>query len=558
MPEADRLTAADRPRRRLAMTPSRADPVGSARALPSGPQPVAVEPVGRPDVSARLTALVLLLLTGVGAFLRFAGIGDKSLWIDEAFSVWVSDQPVGDLWRTTVELDFHPPLYYGALHVWVGFGDGEAALRSLSALLSVLTLPVVFLIGERLGGPVLGLLSCGLVALSPLQISYAQQARMYALMTFCASLSILFLVLVLDGTAGGRTARRRTLYWACFAVSTTSTMLSHNTGVLLAAAVALFVAIVMVRSVRRRARGHVDPLLPSGSLRQPLQGVVGAATGLGAALVLWLPWLPHFVSQSRRVDDEFWISAPSLPTFLQHWEDLFNAYGPEAGRGIYVLIGVVVLIVLGVGQLRAPMALLLVLLVLVPVALELLVSIRRPIFFTQTLVWTAIPFSVLMAAAMLRLRIRPLIILVAGGVVLLNAVAIRSYYLDGSKEDWRTAAQYVAQGVRTGDLVLFSAAWAQIPFDYYYDRYGGPSIREHGLPTDVEESRVLEAKMTQADVARLDELTARSPTVWLVYSHDWYTDPGGIVPSRLSSSFEQVESRVLTGVTVTRYRAGSD
>jgi hypothetical protein len=517
------------------VTAFRADPAGPARGAPEGAPSRPPAPRDHGNLSTRLTVLLVVLGTGAGGVLRFAGIGHNSLWIDEAFSVYVGRQPLADLWRTTVHLDFHPPLYYALLHVWMAFGDGETALRSLSALLSTLTLPVVFLIGARLGGRVLGVASCGLVALSPIQIAYAQQVRMYALMTFWAALSILFLVQLLEGPG-----RRRNLSWAAFAVSTALTMLSHNTGVLLPVSIAVFVGIAWVRGPR------------------PVPGLLAVATGLGAAVLLWLPWLPYFLSQAHRVDREFWISPPSWPTFLEHWHDLINAYGPDGGYRSVVLAAVVVLVGLGVRRLRSSLALLMLLLVLVPVAVELLVSIRRPIFFTQTLVWTSVPFSILLTAGILALRARPVIALVTAAVLVLNATGIRGYYRDGQKEDWRDAARYVSKHVRTGEQVLFSAAWAQIPFDYYYGRLDGPPLTSHGLPTDVPESQALEAKMTRADLARLDRLTTGHPSVWVVYSHDWYTDPQELVRSRLNTTFRETDSRDFTDITVVHYRAGSD
>jgi hypothetical protein len=192
------------------------------------------------------------------------------------------------------------------------------------------------------------------------------------------------------------------------------------------------------------------------------------------------------------------------------------------------------------------------------VAVELLVSVRRPVFLAQTLIWTSVPFSVLLAAGLLHLRRRPFLVLAAGMVLVCHAVGIRGYQQYGGLEDWRAAVEHMAQRVRPDEPVLFSAAWAQIPFDYYYGRSGGPSIARYGLPTDVFASRVLEAEMTRADLARLDDVTAGRSTVWVVYSHDWYTDPQGMVPSRLSASFEVVETSEFPGVTVTRYSAIRD
>jgi hypothetical protein len=530
--------------------------------------PAATVP-GRPDrLTPRRTALLLLAVTAGGAVLRFAGLGDKSLWIDEAFSVWVSGQPLASLWRTTVDLDFHPPLYYALLHAWLALGDGEVVVRGLSALLSVLTIPVVFLIGARLGGRALGLMSSGAVALSPLQIAYAQQARMYALMTLCAALSLLFLVLLLLPASTGApsaspagpgvpTARRARLVWAGFAVSTALAMLSHNTAVLLPLAIGVFLAVAAVRSARRDDGGAGRPPARAGRRGDPFRGLAGAATGLAAAVALWSPWLPHFVAQSRRVDREFWISPPTPAAVLEHWHDLVNAHGPPGAYRGYVLLAVLVLIALGVRHLRAAAGLgvLLLVLVVVPVVAELLVSLRRPIFFTQTLVWTSVPYGILLAAGVLHLRRQSVVATVAAMVVALDLVGIRGHVRDEGMENWREAVRDVAPSIRPDDVVLFSAGWAQIPFDYYYSKLDARAVAKHGLPTDVLESRVLEAKMTNADLARLDDLTTGRSRIWLVRSHDWYTDPAGIVPARLERSFDQVDSRSFTGITVVQYRA---
>jgi hypothetical protein len=142
--------------------------------------------------------------------------------------------------------------------------------------------------------------------------------------------------------------------------------------------------------------------------------------------------------------------------------------------------------------------------------------------------------------------------------VALNAVGIRNYHQSDGKEDWRGAVQYVAEHVRPGELVLFSAAWAQVPFDYYYPRFGGPPITQHGLPANVGEGRVLEARMSVSDLARLDRLTTGRMTVWTVYSHDWYTDPRRLVPSRLSASFRMIESREFPGIVVVHHRTSPE
>ena len=261
-----------------------------------------------------------------------------------------------------------------------------------------------------------------------------------------------------------------------------------------------------------------------------------------------------------RVDDEFWIAPPTLSTFLDHWGDLANAFGPAGFLRIVVLLAVAALVLLGSRQVwgSSPAQLILLLsLLFTPVAVELLISLRRPIFFTQTLVWTSIPLIVLLAAGLLRLRSRALAASALSLIVLLSTVALVNYHQNDGKENWRAAVEYIADRVQSHELLLFSAAWAQIPFDYYYERQSAPDVVRHGLPTDLVDGEVLEQKMTPADVVRLDQLTLGRPTFWVVYSHDWYTDARGIVPSRLSASFQAVDTQTFTGIMVVRYRSES-
>jgi hypothetical protein len=299
-------------------------------------------------------------VTALALVLRLAGIGDKSLWLDEAFSTWVANLPLDQLWRTTLQLDTHPPLYYTLLHFWISPQSGEVALRSLSALWEVATVPVVYLTGRAIGGRRLGLLVALLQAVSPLHVWYAQQGRMYAMLTFFAAVALLCLVrLLVGGLARGATL----LCWAGFVLATVLTMLSQNTGVLLPVTVAVFVAGVAVHRVvderRRRADQHATSLLP----------------------------------------------APSAQGVLDHVRDLVSAWAP-AGTQIPLLVGAVAMVGLAGWSLRHRPALfwLLVLLVVGPAVGELLVSARRPIFYAQTLVWTSVPLTLLLGVGLRQLR----------------------------------------------------------------------------------------------------------------------------------------------------------
>ena len=101
---------------------------------------------------------VVVLLTLAGGFLRILLIGTKGMWLDETVSVWLAKQSVVDMLHWIVKIDPHPPLYYLLLHYWIAnYGDTPYYVRLLSALFGTVTIPIIYLIGKRMSGAVVGL-----------------------------------------------------------------------------------------------------------------------------------------------------------------------------------------------------------------------------------------------------------------------------------------------------------------------------------------------------------------------------------------------------------------
>ncbi|MFN8468155.1 MAG: hypothetical protein U0X20_21535 [Caldilineaceae bacterium] len=64
----------------------------------------------------------------------------------------------------------------------------------------------------------------------------------------------------------------------------------------------------------------------------------------------------------------------------------------------------------------------------VPFVGELIVSIRRPIFYDRTLIWITIPLLLLLAAGIMQLRFRLLIILAVGAIITNYLFSAGDYY----------------------------------------------------------------------------------------------------------------------------------
>jgi mannosyltransferase len=558
-----------------------------------------------------LVPTALLAITVIGGLLRAYQIGFKSLWIDEAFSVWMGRQPIPGMLSWLIRIDQHPPLYYLLLRFWMQAGDAigtmatpgwsAAWVRALSALASTGNIPVLYLLGRRLAGRHVGLLAAFVLALSPFHVYLAQEARMYSLLCLNASLALLALVYLLtspplrahpnghqngvppwcpedtprpggmldslprqlteDGRLGGL---GRGPTWTAYILFTAATLWTHNTAIFYLAAVNLS---VLGLTLAVRCRSTARPLAHRGSTLAPppLRAWIAAQA---CVLLLWSPWIKPFIRQATGVYREFWLSAPTWGTVAGTIHNMMSAFLPSdtpvGTIALWSLYGIVILV--GICRLcqRPAVLILLATLCVTPIAGELLASLRRPIFYDRTLIWASIPLYLLFALGLGldqetrflgRNRVSPrrhvpaalgLLIL-----IVLNASSLHNYTSSYQKEQWDDAAAYVAGRVQDGDLVLFHASWTELPFDFYFDTER--SIEKHGLPVDLFDRGVLEPKMTENDLLRLYELIRGHDRIWLVYSHNWYTDPHNLIPEALAGYATLLEWRPFHGLEVHLY-----
>src|SRR5918993_3625895 len=129
--------------------------------------------------SATLAPLAVGAAVALGVALRF--FSTSALWLDEALSVNIASLSPGDILEA-LRHDGHPPLYYLLLHYWMELvGDGDAAVRALSGVIGVATLPVAWVAGRRIAGIDGARWSVVVLALSPYAIRYSSETRMYSL-----------------------------------------------------------------------------------------------------------------------------------------------------------------------------------------------------------------------------------------------------------------------------------------------------------------------------------------------------------------------------------------
>ncbi len=549
-----------------------------------------------------LAPWLVIILTLVGGWLRVFLLDSKGLWLDETFNMWLASHSVGDMLHWTAKISQHPPLYYLLLHYWMALnGDTPYNIRLLSALFGAGTIPIIYLIGKRMSGAMMGLAAAALLAFSPFSIRLAQDTGMYTCLAFNAAAAIYALARLLTDPRSARpigsqfreylhawrTSRQpepeiaanfsyvqktrsqtgwrawiwrhhwapiqtieTDLAWVAFIVFSAATMLSHNTAVLFPFAANIFVLGLML--FQRIKKPGSLPALQAPSF----WNWVKAQTGI---FLLWSPWIFAFFQQVRRVYQEFWIPKPGWNTVTQALKSFLNQFMPgqaSQAKIFWILYALVLCLGLVHYRKRFSRFLFLAALFAIPFLGELIVSIRRPIFLDRTLIWTTIPLFLALGAGIAQLRFRLLMVGVLGVLGINNLFSAGDYYRFMRNEDWSTAAGYVAYYAQKDDLILFHATRVQIPFDYYFKPYEdlySLQVERHGVPVDLFDSGTLEPKMTDSDIPGLISLLSGRNRVWLVYGYNWNTDPMGLIPQTLASEMKLIRTRDFYGGQVQLY-----
>ncbi|MEG4113124.1 MULTISPECIES: glycosyltransferase family 39 protein [unclassified Microcoleus] len=229
-----------------------------------------------PPLDKWLRFLIIAVLV-IGILFRFANLDRKFYWIDETYtSLRVSgyteaeiikqisyqkitspadlqkyqqinsEKTVRDTLNSLATEDpQHPPLYYVLARYWAQwFGSSVAAMRSLAAVISLLVFPATYwLAWELFESSAVAWMAIAIFAISPYHILFAQEARQYSLWTVTTILSCAALLRAMrpDST---QNAVALVLSWALYAGTATLGFYTHLLFVCVAAAHAIYVAVI--------------------------------------------------------------------------------------------------------------------------------------------------------------------------------------------------------------------------------------------------------------------------------------------------------------------------
>jgi 4-amino-4-deoxy-L-arabinose transferase-like glycosyltransferase len=513
-----------------------------------------------------LLPLIAILL--LATFLRFYRLAHQSLWADEGNSLALAQRGFMEIAQRTA-FDIHPPAYYWLLKIWTAlFGYSEVGLRSLSAALGVGVVYLVWLLGRQLFSPKIGLLAALIAALSPLQVYYSQEARMYMLLTLLGSATVLAAVEILIGytlveTCGAYCVMRNPFLSVVYIFTVTAGLYTHYAYPVILLVVNLTAVIYFIQNSQYPKgtlfvirNSEFPGLLKAGKTpnSKPLHWLALQLI----PLLLYLPWLPIAWRQITTWPSERPAGALSDTLGTVSNTLLFGLSWPYNLEWLAAItLGFSLAASLWLGgkrkvasskwqetrtthhALRAtpPRSSLLTLLLWLLLPIILTIAIFSPAFLKFLLVAApalALLLAIAIATVATNFARRWIDNLV--GAILLAALTITSllslyhYYTNPAfaRDNYRGIAQFIKAIGNANDAIILNAEGQQDVFNYYYE--AGVDIRAPVYP--LPQRRPL----NEAEIlAELQRIAAESRKIYAVYWATHQADPNGLIEGWLDT-----------------------
>jgi len=482
---------------------------------------------------ARLVSLVALSLGA--CFFAFFSIDRRSMWLDEAHSVFTGLRPFLDVVAGDPQGDSSPPLYYVVLSLWMrAFGISEVAVRSLSGVFFLLALGGMYVLVTTLfGDKRAGVIAAILYMTSPPAVRHAHSARMHSLLGLevILSLTLFYRLFFLDAPESRR--RDALLYALVNALG----MFTHNWFHFALAAQGLaFLVFVFPRKIREASVVYVLSVLPYAVL-----------------------WLPAGLTQLDR-SALSWIARPTFSgDFVLSFLDFFG--GRRLGGMVF---GAVALLLLASAKARAAarsrVVLSLFFVSVVSLAIPFLISQYRPIFVTGRYTIIALPpFVAGLSHVLWTSGYRRLLAACLGALIIGSGWGLLARRLPEEVGSDRRAAEDLMRHGRPGDVMIYNGL-AMPAIEYYFllNRRRGDFValtfpQEHAShPAWMDVAAMRGRKKELADEAEglaqhLDVTLAPGQRLWVFRggSDKEITD---LLSTRLEGRFLLEEARPISGL----------
>lgn len=475
---------------------------------------------------------ILFCLILIFAFLiRLIAI-NQSFWLDEAIGVIAAKTlSFKELAINFIKADNHPPLYYLLLKLWGdSLGYSEISIRLLSILFSILTLGIVYKIGELLNlKKGISLLTVLLLATSPLYIYYSQEARMYSLATLTVSLSIYSFLLINNDKY-----KNKILSWILFSFSMIFLVLSDYVPVFLLPIFFLYAF------YSRKDFAWWKKFLISFS---PL-------------LILGIFWIPVLLAQAERgrnliSDLPSWLKVSggaSLKELILVWNKFVLGRISFYPKNIYYLLIVIFSIPFIVSLLsslrKIKKNILVWLWLIVPLTLGFVVSFLFPVFIYFRFIFVLPAFYLILSLGINYFQNKTLKIILIASLLIVNLIGWSIYIADPSqqRENWRGAVNFIETKAKENEIAIFNYPEPFAPFRWYATKINGVGVAD---------SIFVHSEKTE----KLVDLNTSNKNGVYYFEYLWeLSDPNRVIEDALKKEgFKQKEVYNFNGVGIISY-----
>ena len=527
-----------------------------------------------------------LILIILGAFAwRVNGLTNQSLWRDEVDAIYFALRDLPDTLAMFGAMAQNGVLYFLSLRVWFHLaGATEFALRYISLLAGVLTVPLTWQVARRLlngdgtkriapqpphptppliregtvprltrgGGALMPLMAALLLAVNPYQLWYGQEGKMYTLMT---ALILLAHWCWLTGISRGGWR-----VWLLYLVTVSLALYVHLLSIIIIPLHLTWFLIAWPQS-RRQWRGY---------------GFALAGLTLPYLPFVWWQW-----AMLTSADKLTGFSFTPLPEML-YGLLMSHSYGLLPPPPIFRLLPIFFLgavgLLLGVGTLADSLKLttadlspwrrylLLVSWLFVPIATIYALSLRQPVYTDRYIIWIA-------PAAMILLALGAQTLYQNTGRLALPLIAILLLYTVGLwaqmgwrqktetiKYDLRSAITYVAERRSPDTLLILQIPHLEFSYRYYTsDFLPGLFARSDeqlgwwasGLWTN---GGLADAQAQAVADQEMGTMTAGIQEFWVLSSEVEMWDSRHLMDNWLNEHAQLVESAEFHGVHARHYQ----
>lgn len=387
----------------------------------------------------------ILILSGflIALVLRIIFIESKNMWFDEVYSWNTAQYDLTGIVKAAAG-DIHPPLFYMVLKWWTAvFSDSVFSMRMLSVVFSMLSLGFIYRIAKDIlkdDRQVFFVII--LYALSPINIHYAQEVRMFMMNTFLCLGSVYYFMKLMDSP----NKRSRVLYvlFSIFAIYT------HYFAFLILAAEGM---ILVYRQIR--AKGEMTLVKTFAPL-------------IAMILLAYLPWFGEFFRQVsggqpwRTPQDGMSLALNSFAYFRDIIFSYFIYYKDavihqSANAVTAIIVGIYfTLIIIGIKSKKIPRnGWIIALFFLIPFVIAVAVSYKNSLLLSRYISILIPYFLISFAVFAFALRNRKIAYSIIGLVLLASAAGTKfGYEMDFKNNDYRKIISYLEEHYNEGDEVI--------------------------------------------------------------------------------------------------------